>query len=60
MGENVFCSLIGKPMTPNADIKDLFKTKKPLGIAVFKFEHAQESLGELINNMDSKVLPPKL
>ena len=36
------------------------KPKKPLGIVVFKFEHAQESLGELINNMDSKVLPPKL
>lgn len=47
-------------MTPNADIRDLFKTKKPLGIVVFKFEHAQESLGELINNVDSKVLLPKL
>ena len=47
-GGNIFCSLIGKPTTPNADIRDLFKTPNPLGLVVFKSKHVQESLGELV------------
>lgn len=59
LGENIFCSLIRKLKTLTADIGIYFKPNTTLGLVVLNVECAQESPGELIDNVDSQVPTPK-